>query len=292
MTVKATFVAAFPEARRISNYLERDYGDAGVAVSLDERLDGLWSAEAYFAAGTAEEIAGALRDWLGSDGWGAPLSVETLAESDWVSASLATLKPVAAGRFVVHGSHDRDAVPPGRIAIEIDAGQAFGTGHHGTTAGCLSVLDNLVRARRFRAMLDLGAGSGVLAIALAKVLRRPVIASDIDPVATAVAGENTRRNHVGHLVTTVTANGVSHPAIRQAAPFDLIVANILAEPLCRLAPPLAQTLAPDGVLVLSGLLPGQRGRVAAAYRRQGLSLVKALHFDGWAVLVLQCPNRW
>jgi ribosomal protein L11 methyltransferase len=289
MTVKATLTAAFPEARRISNFLERDWGEAGAVVSLDERPDGLWSVDAYFEAGEPAEISARLRDRLGADAFGALTGVAVLPETDWVAVGLAALKPVFAGRFVVHSSHDRGKIPPGRLAIEIDAGQAFGTGHHGTTAGCLATLDRLARSRRFDNALDLGTGSGVLAIALAKLLRRPVLATDIDPLAVRIAAENAALNNAAHLVRTVTAPGVKHPAIRVRAPFDLIVANILAEPLVRLAPRLSPLLAPRGTLVLSGLLPHQRERVVAAYGAQGAKLETARTFDGWSVLVLTRP---
>jgi ribosomal protein L11 methyltransferase len=289
MSLKASLTAAFPEARRISDFLVRDSGERGVAVSLDERADGLWSVGAYFGAGDPEEIAAAIRDRLGGDAFGAAVSVEALPETNWVAAGLKSLKPVAAGRFIIHGSHDRNNLPAGRVAIEIDAGQAFGSGHHGTTAGCLSVLDRLIRARRFENPLDLGTGSGVLAIALAKILRRPVLATDIDPVAVRVAAENAQRNGVGPLVKTVAAAGVGDAAIRARAPFDLVVANILAEPLVRLAPELTRLLPHGGVLVLSGLLPRQRERVVAAYCAQGARLKRAQMFDGWVVLVLGRP---
>jgi ribosomal protein L11 methyltransferase len=287
VTIKATLTAALPEARRISNFLERDWSEAGVAVSLDERPDGSWTVDAYFEAGEPATIAGALRDRLGADAFGAPLTVQILPETDWVAAGLEALKPVAAGRFIVHGSHDRGRVPAGRVSIEIDAGQAFGTGHHATTAGCLAVLDQLLRAPRFRTPLDLGTGSGVLAIALAKALRGPVLATDIDPIAARIAAENAARNRVAPRVATVTAAGVRHPSIRRRAPFDLVVANILAEPLMRLAPPLSRLLAPGGTLILSGLLPHQRERVVAAYGAQGVRLLRAQTFDGWAVLLLR-----
>ena len=287
MTLRATILAAFPEARRISDFLERDWAERGVVVSLDERPHGLWSVDAYFEDGEPAGIADAVRDWLGSDAFGASLNVEVLPEIDWIAAGLAELRPVAAGRFLVHGSHYRGQLPPGRIAIEIDAGQAFGSGHHGTTAGCLTVLDRLLKTRRFGNPLDLGTGSGVLAIALAKVLRRPVLATDIDAVAVGVARANAALNGVGRLVEAVTAPGLRHPTISNRAPFDLVVANILAEPLVRLAPQLAPLLAAGGTLVLSGLLPRQRERVVAAYGAQGIRLEQARSFGGWAVLVLR-----
>jgi ribosomal protein L11 methyltransferase len=287
VTLKATFTAALPEARRISNFLERDYGGVGVAVSLDELPDGSWAVDAYFEEGSSDQIGAMLRDGLGADAFGAPLHVEALPETDWVVAGLEALKPVAAGRFVVHGSHDRVNVPAGRTSIEIDAGQAFGTGHHATTAGCLAVLDRLMRSRRFAKPLDLGAGSGVLAIAMAKVLRCPVLATDIDPVATRITAENAKLNHVADLVEAVTAAGVEHARIQSGAPYDLTVANILAEPLMRLASRLAPLIAAGGTLVLSGLLPHQRERVVAAYRLHGMRLERANLFDGWAVLVMR-----
>jgi ribosomal protein L11 methyltransferase len=289
MTIRATLTAAFPEARRISNFLERDYGGDGVVVSLDEKPGGLWSVDAYFEEGSEEEIAKTIRDRLGSDAFTAPLTVDVLPETDWVRAGLETLKPIAVGRFLVHGSHDRGSANPGRVAIEIDAGLAFGTGHHATTAGCLAVLDRLARARRFRKPLDLGTGSGVLAIALAKMLRRKVVATVIDPVAIEVAAENAARNGVAPWIETVTAADVAHKAVRAGAPYDLVVANILAEPLCRLAPKLVPLIAHGGTLALSGLLPPQRERVVAAYGVQGLRLRAARTFDGWSVLVLYKP---
>lgn len=289
MTLKATLLAALPEARRISNFLERDWGEDGVVVSLDERSESLWAVDAYFEAGEPDAIAASIRDRLGADAFGAPLSVDTLPDTDWIAAGLQYLTPVSAGRFIVHGSHDRGKLLAGRIAIEIDAGQAFGTGHHGTTAGCLTVLDQLLRARRYSRALDLGSGSGVLAIALAKILRRPVLATDMDPIAVRVATENARLNRVAHLVRPVVADGLAHPAVRTHAPFDLIVANILAHPLMRLAPALARAITPGGDLVLSGLLRHQRERVVAAYGAQGIRLVQARLFEGWAVLVLRKP---
>jgi ribosomal protein L11 methyltransferase len=287
VTVKATLTAGFPEARRISNFLERTWAESGAVISLDERPDGLWSVEAYFEEGEAAELTALLRDQIGADAFGATLDVEALPETDWIAAGLEALPPVAAGRFLLHGSHHRDRLPGGRLTIEIDAGLAFGTGHHASTAGCLAALDRLLQARRFVSPLDLGTGSGVLAIAMAKALRRPVLAGDIDPVAAKVAAANAAKNGVGGLVRIVTATGVRHPAMRARAPFDLVVANILAEPLVRLAPELAPLIARNGILILSGLLPQQRGRVTAAYAAQRVRLVSAQIFNGWSVLVLR-----
>jgi ribosomal protein L11 methyltransferase len=287
VTLKATFLAAFPEARRISNFLERDYGEAGVAVSLDERTDGLWSVDAYFEEGEPEALAQQLRDGLGGDGFGAPLTIEALQPTDWIAAGLQALQPVSAGRFVVHGSHSRGTLFRGRIPILIDAGQAFGTGHHPTTRGCLAVLDQLVRMRRFEKPLDLGTGSGVLAIALAKMLRRPVLASDIDPLSVRIASANAALNHVGPFIHALKAHGTDHPMIRAGAPYDLIVANILAGPLSALAPAFSRMLTRGGTLVLSGLLHSQRERVIAAYGMQAVHLEAVRRLGVWCVLILR-----
>lgn len=287
MTLKAALALPRADALALADRLERRFGEKGGVVAVVETTAPDWAVEVYFEAGEPHEIAALLRAESGDVPW----SVTRLADRDWVAEGLRHLRPVAAGRFVVHGSHDRIRIPKGRVAVEIDAGQAFGTGHHGTTAGCLHVLDRLTAARSFFHPLDLGTGSGVLAIALAKRLRRPVLATDIDPVAVGVARRNARLNAVHPLVRIVAADGLAHPEVRGGAPFDLIVANILAEPLVRLAPDLARTLADDGVLVLSGLLPRQRERVVAAYGIQGVRLVAAHRFDGWAVLVLDRRQR-
>lgn len=212
---------------------------------------------------------------------------EVLPDIDWVRQSLDGLKPVRAGRFLIHGRHDRDRRRIGDIAIEIEAGLAFGTGHHGTTSGCLDVLSTVVRRERPRNALDLGTGSGVLAIALARLAHIPVLATDIDPTATAVARENVRLNHVASLVATRTAAGFHDPAFAAAAPFDLIVANILARPLMRLAPAMAAHLAPGGSIVLSGILSSQRNAVLAAYCNQRFRHVRTLQREGWATLHLK-----
>lgn len=214
------------------------------------------------------------------------LARETLPETDWVAHVLEGLTPVAAGRFLVHGSHDRATPAKGRIRIEIEAGLAFGTGHHGTTAGCLDMLSAIVAARKPRRVLDLGTGSGVLAIAVAKLARVPVLATDIDPVATQVARDNARLNEVAGLVACVTAPGLSGPAFAARGPFDLIVANILARPLMRLAPAMSRIVAPGGTLVLSGILASQRRQVIAAYATQRFRHVRTIAREGWVTLLL------
>jgi ribosomal protein L11 methyltransferase len=212
---------------------------------------------------------------------------EALPDVDWVALSLEGLKPVRAGRFFVHGAHDRQKRRSGDLAIEIEAGLAFGTGHHGTTAGCLEVLEEVARRERPKNALDLGTGSAVLAIALAKFSHIPVLATDIDPVATRVAADNVRLNGVSSLVKAATASGFHHPVFSRRGPFDLIVANILARPLMRLAPQMAQHLTPGGSIVLSGILERQRNAVLAAYAGQKFRHVRTLEREGWVTLHLK-----
>ncbi len=181
--------------------------------------------------------------------------------------------------------HDADKVPAGAIGLRIEAAQAFGTGHHATTRGCLLALDDLLKRRRFERVLDLGCGTGVLAIAAAKVLRRPVTASDIDPVAVRITRENARLNRAR--VTAVAATGLDHPALSRAGPYDLIMANILAEPLKDLAPAVARALSPGGLAILSGILESQAESVRAAYLAAGLRSQRRLTLSGWATLTVQ-----
>jgi ribosomal protein L11 methyltransferase len=215
------------------------------------------------------------------------LTFETIADRDWITASLAGLAPVMAGRFVVHGRHDRRRIAANRIAVEIEAALAFGTGHHGTTRGCLLALDRILKARRPRRILDVGTGSGVLAIAAAKTRRTRVVASDIDHNAVLVARGNARANGVAPFVEIVHARGLDDRRILAGAPYDLVLANILLEPLRRLAAPLARLTAPHARVVLSGLLPTHASATLAAYRAQGLALERRILLDGWTTLVLR-----
>ncbi len=216
-----------------------------------------------------------------------PSRFDAIQAKDWVKASLEDLVPVPAGRFVVHGQHDRARVTANKIGIEIEAALAFGTGHHGTTRGCLLLLDHVLKAHRPRRVLDLGTGTGVLAIAAAKALRGPVLASDIDPLSVRVARENAHLNQTGHLVETIQATGFSAPQFAQRGPFDLILANILANPLRQLAGPMARHLAPSASVILSGLLTHQASSVIAAYRARGLVPVRHLRIEGWSSLLLR-----
>jgi ribosomal protein L11 methyltransferase len=206
--------------------------------------------------------------------------------TNWIALSEEIRKPVASGRFFVHGSHDRHQRPVNAVNIEIDAEMAFGTGHHATTWACLKALDLLFHQRRFDRVLDLGTGSGVLAIAAARVLNRRVLATDIDPVSVVIAKRNAALNGVGDKVTAIVADGMGHGVIRAKAPYDLVLANILARPLTKLAAPIGRALAPGGVVVLSGLRTVDEAMVLSAYRMQGLSLQSRIQRDQWLALVL------
>jgi ribosomal protein L11 methyltransferase len=218
---------------------------------------------------------------------GKPVHVQLLPDADWIKLSQAGLPPVRAGRYFVYGAHDAGKVPDGVIPIRIEAGMAFGTGHHETTALCLAVLSDLAKQRRYDNVLDLGCGTGLLAIGAAKLWKQKVTASDIDPVAIAVTRENAAANGVKPLVSAFIADGPAHPALQALAPFDLILANILAGPLTHLAPAIAAITAKGGTLVLSGLLHWQENLVLGFYRPHGLTL-KTVRRDGsWSALVLQ-----
>jgi ribosomal protein L11 methyltransferase len=278
-------------ARRIGDALTETFDGEQVATSAFEQPDGRWSLAVHFRDRPDEAAVRALVEAAAGAGAAQALAFETLAPTDWVKTSLAGLVPVHAGRFTVHGAHDRARVRANRIGIEIEAALAFGTGHHGTTRGCLLALDRIVKARRPRNILDVGTGSGVLAIASAKTLRRPVLASDIDARSVAIARENARLNRAGAHVEVMHAAGLGRHRFRRAGPYALIFANILLEPLQRLATPMARLVAPNGRVVLSGLLVGQAGAALASYRARGLVLERRIRLEGWATLVLRRPGR-
>ncbi|MCC0026968.1 MAG: 50S ribosomal protein L11 methyltransferase [Zhengella sp.] len=287
--IRYFFTATRDKAYAASDRLELVFEDEGVPIAVlevDEAAD-IHEVSVYAGNETRHDIQAMIRDVLLELGIDTQARTEELPDIDWVSKSLEDLAPVHAGRFIVHGSHDRDKIKPGNIAIEIEAGQAFGTGHHGTTSGCLIMLDRIVQRERPRKALDLGTGSAVLAIALAKRARIPVLATDIDPVATKVARENVRLNEVERLVTCETAVGFRNRALIESKPFDLIIANILARPLMSLAPEMARHLSPGGSVILSGILSRQRESVIAAYRNQGFRHVRTIWREGWVTIHMQ-----
>jgi ribosomal protein L11 methyltransferase len=215
-------------------------------------------------------------------------SVERLdPEINWVAKSLEGLPPVIAGGFYVYGSHETGPIPGGLTPMKIDAAQAFGTGHHETTTGCLEAIDKLLKRKKPRYMLDVGTGTGVLAIALAKRTRQPVIASDIDPISVVATAENAAENGVGKLIIAVEATGLNHPTIVQNGPYDLIVANILAGPLMALAPSVGKAAQKGATIILSGILQHQARGVINAYARQGMTLTQKLQRKDWTTLMLE-----
>lgn len=281
------------QARQLAGQLEALFEEEGFPVASfeEDEAAGIWSVSLYVPAEDAAGAATAMRRTMASLGLSGEPGEEQLDEEGWVERTLDALAPVRAGRFVVHGSHDRGCAAANEIAVEIDAGMAFGTGHHGTTAGCLDALTTVLKKRCFTNALDLGAGTGVLAIALAKAARIPVLASDIDPVADRIARENARLNGASAWVETLTAAGFSHRRFNERGPFDLVVANILARPLQALASDMAAHCKPGATVILSGLLPHQQARIVASYRLQGFSFEQALIRDGWLVLTLRSMRR-
>jgi ribosomal protein L11 methyltransferase len=278
-------------AGEVLDLLSEVFGEEDFAIAtteIDEKKD-IWEASVYMMRDDEDEVRVRVEQALSVTFPAMTLEREVIPDVDWVAKSLEGLKPVRAGRFLVHGSHDRDKVRSGDIAIEIDAGQAFGTGHHGTTAGCLEVIDRVVRSRRVLNALDLGTGSGVLAIAVRKLKNIPVLATDIDPIATRVAAENVRRNGIASGIVTETAPGFHSTAFSNHGPFDLIIANILARPLIKMAPQLATHLAPGGSVILSGILAAQRWKVLAAYNGAHLRHVRTIWRNGWVTIHLDRP---
>ncbi|UVK36251.1 50S ribosomal protein L11 methyltransferase [Mesorhizobium sp. AR10] len=276
------------EADRIFGALDAAFEDDGLPIAVlevDEDRD--IHEVSLYADGDVDAVERRVKAILAGLSVSKPIARESLPDIDWVARSLEGLKPVRAGRFFVHGAHDRRKRHSGELAIEIEAGLAFGTGHHGTTAGCLEMLEQVVRREHPRNALDLGTGSAVLAIAVARLAHIPVLATDIDPIAIKVAAANARLNHVKALVETVTAPGFHHPIFAARAPFDLIVANILARPLMRLAPQMARHIALGGSIVLSGILDRQRDAVVSAYVGQQFRHVRTLHREGWVTIHLK-----
>jgi ribosomal protein L11 methyltransferase len=283
-SVLARLVTDADTARRLSDRLMATFDTGDTAVATFEEA-GAWAVEIYFERPPDHDAVRRLLHGI-AGGEGDGVAFTTVTERDWVAHSLAGLTPVGAGRFVIHGSHDRRRILPNRIGVEIEAALAFGTGHHGTTRGCLLALDRLVSRRRPRRILDVGCGTGVLAIAAARATRRRVQAGDVDAVSVGVARDNVRLNHAGALVHVVLANGLADRRMRADAPYDLVFANILLGPLVALATPIRRVTAPGGRVVISGLLSSQGAAALAAYRSRGFALERRIVLDGWVTLVM------
>ena len=280
-------------AQAVADAVAERFALGDIAVSLSDAGGGRWQVAIHFRGeAKRERVRGAVAAAVGAEA-AAALQFGSVEAADWVRQSLAGLRPVAAGRFVVHGAHDRTRVPLNHIGIEIEAALAFGTGHHGTTRGCLLALDAICKAMPLAKtrprILDVGTGSGVLAIAAARALHAHVLATDIDAFAVRTARSNASHNRAGSLLSVVLADGVGARTIRTHALYDLIFANILLGPLKRIATPLRRLAAPGGRVVLSGILPSQANAVIAAYRP--LALQRRLDIDGWTTLVLVRTRR-
>lgn len=290
----ATYVATMEVpaggAEAVAAALEGAEAPTAMAVTLFERGGGTIEVSAHYAEEPAlEQLLALLGTAIGASDFG-DLRIARLLPEDWVARAESLRAPVSAGRFIVHGRHDRDKVPRSRNAIEIEAGVAFGTAHHATTRGCLIALDRLSKRMRPRGVLDLGTGTGILAIAAARAFNVPVLASDIDPIATTTAAANAEINGVGAKVQVLTAAGLSHLRLSRAS-VDLLFANILLNPLLALAPTFARAVRPGGLCVLSGLLDAQARQVEARFRALGFHLDSRILLQGWTTLLLSRGSR-
>jgi ribosomal protein L11 methyltransferase len=273
-------------ARRTADLLTEGLADGEAAVAAFAGPTGRWDITVHFAEAPDQSTIRDLIALAAGDDAARAVQFDVVESQEWVKATLEDLVPVHAGRFIVHGQHDRAKVPPNKLGIEIEAALAFGTGHHGTTRGCLVLLGHVLKAHRPRRVLDLGTGTGVLAIAAAKALHDSVLASDIDALSVKVAAENAQANGVGPWVEVTWGSGFSAPRLRQRKPFDLVLANILANPLRQMATAMSTHLAGGARVILSGLLSAQAPSVIAAYRSRGLVLEREIRIDGWSSLLL------
>ncbi len=280
-----------PTARRLAAFLGESLDAEDSASAAFEGHDGRWHVAIHFRTAPDEVALRELVRLAAGAAAAEALSIEPVATVDWIAESLAGLRPVRAGRLIIHGAHDRARVRSNDIGIEIEAALAFGTGHHGTTRACLLALADLVKRQRARCVLDIGTGTGVLAIGAARLLHTRVVASDIDPVAVRSAQHNASINRVASTVTFSRADGVTTRAIAAQAPYHLIFANILLGPLMRLAAPLRKLAAPGARIVLSGLLPSHANAILAIYRAQGFVLDRRILLDAWVTLVMRRPFR-
>jgi ribosomal protein L11 methyltransferase len=287
-TSRASFaIGSEQTAKRVVDLLTESFFEGQAAIAAFESPDGRWDITVHFAEPPDESSIRELVGLAAGDDVAQDIRFDTVEAKDWVKATLEELVPVRAGRFIVHGHHDRSRIPPNKLGIEIEAALAFGTGHHGTTRGCLLLLDSVLKAYLPRRVLDLGTGTGVLAIAAARALQIKVLASDIDPLSVRVAHDNARLNRTGDLVETIQATGFSAPQFAERGPFDLVLANILANPLRQMATAMARHLAPSALVILSGLLPHQAQAVIAAYRSRGLVLKRHIQIEGWSSLLMR-----
>lgn len=284
MMHQASIVAGAEPAARIVRALEDD-ADPPAAIGLFEHGDGRFEVFAHYAARPSREYLLALIEDAASGEFTGPLRIEEIAPADWVTLSQGQRGPVSAGRFLVHGSHDRHRAPSRRYVIEIDAGRAFGTAHHASTRGCLLALDALLKRKDPRSILDIGTGTGILAIAAANALKRKVLACDHDPVAVTIAGENARNNCAQSQVRVVRADGFAHPLLWRLKA-DLVLANLLERALHDLAPVLAQRMASGGTAIVSGLTETQARSIEARTRAYGFVMEKRIVLDGWTTLVI------
>ena len=280
--VQITALGPRADAEAAAAAIDCDLVLEGAAYSIleEDEAAGRWRIDAF---PISDEQADAFRRTL--DGFTA-LNVKTqpLADADWLAMALSGLPPVRAGRFFIYGMHDLGRTPVNAVNLRIEAGAAFGTGHHGTTTGCLLAYHRLLKAGPYRRVLDVGCGTGVLAIAAAKCGAGTVVGTDIDRVSVRIARENAGLNQTH--ARFVHAAGLDHPMVRGAGPYDLVFANILARPLVSLAQPIRNALRPGGTAILSGLLRSQERLVRSAYLARGFRLVSRLHRDAWATLVL------
>jgi len=279
-----TTLASRDEAEALAEMLETlEPEPYGVGVGEIEDGSERWEVGAYFTENPDDTVLAILAAAFNA----APFAVSELPETDWVAHVRRELSPVIAGRFFVYGSHDADKVPPSAIPLLIEAAMAFGTGHHGTTLGCLTALDSLERAGfQAKSVADIGCGTAVLAMAAAKLWQGTILASDIDPVAVETATANVVANGLAGRVECLQAAGFAHPRLAQSAPYDLVFANILKGPLLALAPDMAAHLASGGHVILSGILHGQADEVFVAYRDQGFTMQSRNEFGDWTTLVL------
>ncbi|UNE53669.1 50S ribosomal protein L11 methyltransferase [Bartonella machadoae] len=285
--IRLYYTAFKDEAERFYALMETAFDEEGYPLALTEidEKNAVYELSLYVNKENQESVCKRFANVLSIN----PDKIKTkiLPNIDWVKQSLEGLTPVHAGPFFLHGSHNRNSIPPNVFPIEIEASQAFGTGHHGTTAGCLEMIAKVMQKENPQNVLDLGTGSGVLAIGIAMLKPVSILASDTDPIAIQVAQHNIELNGVKEYITAVTATGFSHDKIASRAPFDLIVANILANPLIELAQEMVQALKKGGSLILSGILEEQHDNVLEAYIKQGLKHIETYHRQGWVTLHLK-----